>query len=169
MKAEKQDYIYGINPAFEIIRAKRRKVTCAYLNDSTGHHPRLTKLRQLLERRTIEIRQADKGKLQNICGSREHQNIVLLTSSYPYARFSDILKFPTLILLDNLQDPQNIGAIIRSAEVFGYPAVLLPRKGVPGIYPSTVKASLERLNTFLFASNTTPTSISVKQLRKDIR
>ena len=46
-----------------------------------------------------------------------------------------------MLLLDNLEDPHNVGAILRSAEVFGFTSVCLPKKGVPEIYPSVVKVS----------------------------
>ena len=46
-----------------------------------------------------------------------------------------------MLLLDNLEDPQNTGAVLRSAEIFGFQAVLLPIHGTPGVYPSVVKAA----------------------------
>lgn len=68
---------------------------------------------------------------------------MLECSPYPLVRFDD-LPWDTarrMVLLDNIEDPHNLGAILRSAEVFGFPAVLLPIKGTPGVYPSVVKAS----------------------------
>ena len=46
-----------------------------------------------------------------------------------------------MLLLDNIEDPHNVGAILRSAEVFGFTSVCLPKKGVPEVYPSVVKVS----------------------------
>jgi 23S rRNA (guanosine2251-2'-O)-methyltransferase len=48
---------------------------------------------------------------------------------------------PRLLLLDNVEDPHNVGAILRTAEIFGFNSVFLSRKGVPEIYPSVVKVS----------------------------
>ena len=76
-----------------------------------------------------------------LSGSRDHQGVVLKTSLYPYAEFVELLGMPRMLLLDNVEDPHNVGAILRSAEVFGFTSACLPKKGVPEVYPSVVKVS----------------------------
>jgi len=61
--------------------------------------------------------------------------------AYPYASRQQLLGRQRLLLPDNIEDPQNLGAILRSAEVFGFDGVFLPRRGVPAVLPSVVKAS----------------------------
>ena len=82
-----------------------------------------------------------KGRLLQIAGSRDQQGGVLKTALYPYAEFDKLLGIPRMLMLDNVEDPHNVGAILRSAEVFGFTSVCLPKKGVPEIYPSVVKVS----------------------------
>ncbi|AWT60989.1 MAG: Putative TrmH family tRNA/rRNA methyltransferase [Candidatus Moanabacter tarae] len=141
LKHHNSNFLYGLNPAFEALRANRRPIHRAYMADSKTRNPRLKKLRVLLDQKKIPIESAERGLLQQLCNQREHQSIVLETGPYPYVPLEKLLTQNNLILLDNIEDPQNVGAILRSAEAFGYSGILLPTKGVPPVLPSVVKAS----------------------------
>lgn len=136
-----EEYIYGVNPAWEVIRSRRRRVHKAYLPERIAVSGRMKKLAALAASRSIPLVHATKQQLFQLCGSTEHQGIVLATDPYPYEALESMINYPRLLLLDNVEDPQNVGAILRSAEVFGWEAVLLSAKGVPAVYPSVVKAS----------------------------
>ncbi len=135
------EYLYGINVVFEAIRAGRRKVHRAMLSKSSQNNPRLKKLAHLLEERSIPLSWEEKGRLIDLCDSRDHQGAMLETDPYPYCPFDVIMTHDRLVLLDNIEDPHNTGAILRTAEVLGYPAILLPSRGSPQIYPSVVRVS----------------------------
>ena len=141
MAKASREFIYGLNPAFEVLRAGKRRVFAAHINEGMQKNPRLKKLVGLLESKNVELEWTDKGRLMQLSGSRDHQGVVLKTSLYPYLEFEDLLDAERMLLLDNLEDPHNVGAILRSAEVFGFTSVCLPKKGVPEIYPSVVKVS----------------------------
>ena len=141
MAKASREFVYGLNPAFEVLRAGKRRVFAAHLNEGMRENSRVKKLVGLLERNEAEIEWADKGRLMQLSGSRDHQGVVLKTTLYPYAEFTDLLGVPRMLLLDNVEDPHNVGAILRSAEVFGFTSVCLPKKGVPEVYPSVVKVS----------------------------
>ena len=141
MSKPSREYIYGINPAFEVVRAGRRQVYEAYLNRSAAKQPRIRKLTEYLEKMKIPIVLADKGRLIDLSRSRDTQGVVLKTKPYPYQASDTLWGRPRLLLLDNVEDPHNVGAILRSAEGFGFNTVLLSLKGVPDIYPSVVKVS----------------------------
>ncbi len=136
-----REYVYGINPAFEVLREKRRTVYGAWLNQSARNKPRTQKLVKLLEQHEVPIEWVEKGRLIQLSKSTEHQGVVLKTSLYPYTPHVDLLEHSRLLLLDNIEDPHNVGAVLRSAEVFGFRGVCLPSKGVPEVYPSVVKVS----------------------------
>lgn len=140
-KSASVEFLYGLNPAFECLRAGRRKVLEAFLNEQTAQSSRLKTLRRLLEEREIPVSLTDKGRLHQLSGSGEHQNVVFKTSRYPYVSHTECLHAPRVLLLDNVEDPHNVGAILRSAEVFGFHHILLPTKGVPEVYPSVSKVS----------------------------
>ncbi len=135
------EYIYGINPAFEVLRAGRRAVRAAYLGPAGAHGARRRKLVELLNTAHVPVHAAEKRRLFDICRTTEHQGVVLETESYPYAAVQTLFGAARLLLIDNVEDPQNVGAILRSAEIFGWRDVLLANRGVPEIYPSVVKAA----------------------------
>jgi 23S rRNA (guanosine2251-2'-O)-methyltransferase len=139
-KASKE-YLYGLNPAFEALLAAKRTIYNAYITSATKNSSRLKKLIEMLEQRAIPVEYVDKERLRQLCKSHEHQGIVLRSSTYPYEKWEDLYDSKRLLLLDNVEDPHNVGAILRSAEIFGFNSIVLPAKGVPEIYPSVVKVS----------------------------
>lgn len=138
---DQSDIIYGINPAFEVLRAGRRPVRRAWLAAGAADSPRLRKLAEMLAAAGAPVERVNREVVARHCRSPEHQGVALETAPYPYAPLTDLLAARRLLLLDNVEDPQNVGAILRSAEVFGWSNVLLANKGVPEIYASVVKAS----------------------------
>lgn len=140
-KSASTEFLYGLNPAFECLRAKRRKVHEAYLNEASSNSSRLKTLRRLLDEAGIPVQLVHKGRLHQLSASTEHQNVALKVSRYPYVSHEECLTAQRILLLDNVEDPHNVGAILRSAEVLGFHHVLLPLKGVPEVYPSVSKVS----------------------------
>jgi len=141
MSKPSREFLYGLNPAFETLRAGRRTVYNAFLNVATSERGRLATLADKLSAAGVEIEYTDKGRLHQLCGSTEHQGIVLRVSTYPYTPKDELFNGRRLLLIDNVEDPHNVGAMLRSAEVFGFHDILLPVKGVPEVYPSVVKVS----------------------------
>jgi len=131
MSKPRHEYIYGLNPAFEVIRGGRRAVHGAWLNKAASGSSRIKKLAALLERKAIDIEWADKRRIFDFAQSKEHQGVVLRTSPYAYIPFDEVLGRPRLLLLDNVEDPHNTGALLRCADCFGFPSVLLPTRGTP--------------------------------------
>ena len=141
MAKRSREYIYGINPAFEVVRAGRRKVYGAYLNETAARQPRIRKLAQYLEKMEVPLEWVSKRRLNDLSGNRDHQGAVLKTGVYPYQESEALWGRPRILLLDNVEDPHNVGAILRTAEILGFGTIFLSRKGVPEIYPSVVKVS----------------------------
>ncbi|HMO49682.1 MAG TPA: 23S rRNA (guanosine(2251)-2'-O)-methyltransferase RlmB [Kiritimatiellia bacterium] len=141
MGKSRWEYIYGINPAFEVLRGGRREVYHAYLNEHAQDNPRLKKLARFLESRGVPVEWVSKQRVFELSESKDHQGVALKTEPYPYAAADTLYNRERLLLLDNTEDPHNTGAIIRCADVFGYHAILAPLKGVPEVYPSVVKVS----------------------------
>jgi 23S rRNA (guanosine2251-2'-O)-methyltransferase len=71
-----------------------------------------------------------------------------------------------ILLLDNVEDPHNVGAVLRSAEIFGFRSVLMPVKGVPEIYPSVIKVSAGA-SEHLKIVRESATNVYVKKLQED--
>lgn len=143
MATASKEFLYGLNPIFEALRAGRRSFQTAFMSDISARSGRQKILRERFEKERIPIEWCDKGRLHQLCGAKEHQGVVVRCSLYPYESHETLFASgaPRMVLLDNVEDPHNVGAIIRSAEVFGFDHVLLPIKGVPEVYPSVVKVS----------------------------
>jgi 23S rRNA (guanosine2251-2'-O)-methyltransferase len=136
-----KEYLYGINPAFEVVRAGKRRIYCVYIADTIRNAVRTLKLLELLKKAGVKAEFASKGRLFELCRTTEHQGVVVEAEAYPYVSFAELLEYDRILLLDNIEDPQNVGAILRSAESFGWGNVLLSSRGTAGVYPSVVKAS----------------------------
>jgi len=135
------EVLYGVHPVQEALRAGRRSCHQVWL-DERAPADRFDAIRTLAEERGINVRTSTKQRLFDLCGTRQHQGMVMEASTYPYAPLTDeIFTRPRLLLLDNIEDPRNGGAILRSAHLFGFTTLLLPMKGGAGIYPSVVKTS----------------------------
>lgn len=98
--------------------------------------------------RKIQIREADRRKLDELsCGAR-HQGIVAIAAERNYCSVDDILAYaeergekPLIVLLDGVEDPHNLGAIIRSAECSGAHGVIIPKRRAVGLTTTVAKAS----------------------------
>lgn len=145
------EYIYGINPAFELMRAGRRTIRRACVAEGARPAGRLRSLLDMLAEKQCPVEHVPKTRLFELCRSADHQGVVLETDPYPYASFAECIGHGRILLLDNVEDPQNVGAILRSAEVFGWRHVLLSRHGTAGIYPSVAKSSAGACEHLLIA------------------
>jgi len=135
------EYLYGLHPAQEALRAGRRRCLALYL-DTAGQADRLQPLRRAAETAGVPVRMVNKQELFNFCDSKQHQGVVLQVSPFPYSPLDEaIFERRRLLLLDNIEDPRNAGAILRSADVFGFSTVLMPMRGGTDLYPSVVKTS----------------------------
>ncbi|NCD33228.1 MAG: RNA methyltransferase [Spartobacteria bacterium] len=136
-----REYVFGINPLFEIVRGGRRRIYEGYLSKSSERNPRMKKLAEYLDRSEINWSWVEKGRVFDLAQNKDNQGAVLKVSPYPYVHMEDVFESKRVLLLDNVEDPHNVGAILRSAEIFGFKGVCTPIKGCPEIYPSVVKVS----------------------------
>ncbi|MFA6816041.1 MAG: RNA methyltransferase [Lentisphaeria bacterium] len=136
-------FLYGINPAFETIRAHRRSLVKLYLAKGGENNPRIKKLKTVADQHELKNEFVSRADLFDLCQTRENQGAVIEVGDFPYMPFAEMIQanVPRMILLDNIEDPHNVGAILRTAETLGWNYVLLPRRGVPLVLPSVVKAS----------------------------
>lgn len=94
-----------------------------------------------------------KERLDQMSGTGKHQGVIALAAAYEYAEVEDILKLaeekgepPFVILLDNIEDPHNLGAIIRTANLAGAHGVIIPKRRAVGLTATVAKASAGALN-----------------------
>ncbi len=135
------ELLYGINPVTEAILASRRRLHGIHVAQGTEGNPRMRKLVSEAKHRGIAVSWHSRAELGEASGTREHQGVVAECDPFPYTPFAEILGTPRMVLLDNIEDPRNVGAIMRTCEVLGWSSVLLPRKGGSLVTPAVAKTA----------------------------
>ena len=127
--------IYGRNPVREALRG-HRTVRRIWVTRHTAQEP-------WLSRAGVDVQSADSVEIEHRCGSPDHQGICAEVSAFRYADQAQLLEeAPGLIVvLDQIQDPQNLGAICRTAECAGAHGVVIPDRRSVEVTPAVCKAS----------------------------
>lgn len=128
--------IEGRNPLLEALRANRA-ISKIYLAKGSDQRE-LREIMALAKERGIPLQWVPRQKLEALASTKGHQGVVALASPVPYADLDEILarakeqgEDPFIIILDHLEDPHNLGAILRTAEAVGVHGVVIPkRRGV---------------------------------------
>jgi 23S rRNA (guanosine2251-2'-O)-methyltransferase len=107
-------------------------------------------IQKYCERSNIPVKQASAAQLEKLCRHEDHQGMIAMMPPFPYTELIQLerIKRPTelCVYLDGIQDPHNLGAIIRSADVLGINAVLIPESGQVGVTNLVVKSSAGAVN-----------------------
>jgi 23S rRNA (guanosine2251-2'-O)-methyltransferase len=140
--------IFGLSPVLEALRARRRAIHKILI--ATGAGPsRLNDLVEMARRAGIAIEKRDRRALDEMTGGSNHQGVVALVSSISqksaYVAAEDILdsmRDPSLVvLLDGVEDPHNLGAILRTCECAGVDGVFIPERRAAGLNETVAKTS----------------------------
>lgn len=139
--SEKEIWISGINPVREALRAADLASAELILARSD---PRGRELEELARSRGIRIGRGTRERLTELAGHGHHQGAALKIPEFPYARLEDILEKPLaerdpLVVLDSIQDPQNLGAILRSACFLGAKGVVIPKDRSARVTATVIK------------------------------
>lgn len=142
------DLLYGRNAVYETLRAGRRRCLRLWLASGAQETGTLADSIALANQNNIPIERVDRSVLDRQARHTNHQGVMLQASSYPYAELEDCLQLaaashelPLLLILDHLQDPQNMGTLLRTAEVVGVHGVILPGRRTATITPAVVNTS----------------------------
>jgi 23S rRNA (guanosine2251-2'-O)-methyltransferase len=127
--------VYGRNAVREALRGRRAAAVAWVLaTDSVAREPWLASRR---------VRIGTPEVLERACGSREHQGICAELGGYPYVSTGELLarETPLIVALDEVQDPQNLGAICRTAECAGATGVVICERRAAEVTPAVCRAS----------------------------
>lgn len=141
MGATLMDKIYGRKPVLETIDAGLN-IHKAYIMDQKT--PIVAKIVDKLTKNNVPIKYVDKNFFENV--DMNHQGVMIEVDSYKYADLSELENANRLILLDKIEDPHNLGAIIRSAESFGFDGVIIPEHRSAKVTPIVYKTSAGAIN-----------------------
>lgn len=143
--ADRSNMIIGRNPVTEALRAGRdiEKILIA-----PGQEGSIKKIIGMARDKGIVIVNSEKSALDRIAGATNHQGVIAYASAYAYKEVDDMLALakergedPFIIILDGLEDPHNLGAIMRSAEGAGAHGVIIPKRRSVGLTEVAAKAS----------------------------
>lgn len=136
------EWLYGRNAVNEALKAGRRRFRHMLLLANAGSDERLDAIQARARELGVTFERVDRETLDRAVPDVNHQGVVAFTSPYPYA-LADVLETTdgSMLALDHLVDPQNVGTLLRAAEAFGVRTVLLPRDRSAGITPAVVNSS----------------------------
>lgn len=145
-----REWIYGRNPVYEVIRAGKRHVFGLVAAEGGQEKGRLAEILSLCRKKNIPVRMTARQELERLPGLRDtnHQGVALEASEYSYHEMDEMLALaesrgeaPLILILDALQDPQNLGTLLRTAEAVGVHGVVMPLRRTATITPAVVAAS----------------------------
>lgn len=144
---EREDIVIGRNAVIEALRGERT-IETLYISNSKLEGSIKT-IVGLAKENKILIKEVDKRKLDSMCGGEVHQGVIAKVTPYKYSEVSDILDLaekrgedPFIVILDEVEDPHNLGSIVRTAELFGVHGIILPKRRSASVSTTVYKSSV---------------------------
>jgi 23S rRNA (guanosine2251-2'-O)-methyltransferase len=141
-----KEWITGRNPVIEVLQAKRRDVFRLLFAIGIEEREKVAEMRRLAQARKIPIEMVPREKLNKM--AENPQGVALEVSAYPYVDISDIQERAKersedlfVLVLDVIQNPQNLGTLLRTAEAAGVHGVIIPQHRSAEVTPAVVTAS----------------------------
>ena len=152
----KEQYIVGRNPVLEILKSEKEVEKIFIIRGQLKGS--INKILGIAGDRNIVIQQVDKNKLDQISEGNAHQGVAALVSAYSYSSIDEILDKakksqspPFVIILDGIEDPHNLGAIIRTAECGGVHGIIIPKRRSGHVTQTVYKSSAGAVEHMLIA------------------
>jgi 23S rRNA (guanosine2251-2'-O)-methyltransferase len=140
--------VFGINPVLEVLRARPQDVEGIFLGEGQLGATQAAEISARARQAHIRVQTVPRERLAALAEGGVHQGVVAEVKAFRYAELEDLLaqakasgRPPLLVALDGVQDPQNLGAIIRSAYALGAHGVVIPKDRAVGITAVVAKAS----------------------------
>lgn len=145
--AERGDWIYGRRPVLEVVKSDRRHLYEAVLPAEGRDAPDVAEIRSALLARGIPFKTLEREALDDLCDGGNHQGVAIRTGGFPYISLEQVVHAvkedanALVLFLDHIEDPQNVGSLLRTADAAGVTAVILPEDRAAGVSPGVVRAS----------------------------
>ncbi len=140
-----RERLYGRQPVREALRAGRRRFFSLTISKNLTKSPEVAEILSLAGKAGVPIDAVPRNRLEALAGSPHHQGVVLETSGYPYVPAGEVIDSASreslFLVLDHLQDPQNLGTLLRTSEAVGVSGVFVPDRRAASITPAVSKAS----------------------------
>jgi 23S rRNA (guanosine2251-2'-O)-methyltransferase len=140
------EWLYGRQAVREMLRARRRRVQRILLAKGSQRTGIVAEIMALAQGVRCPVGEGERPALDQVTAGANHQGVAAEVSAYPYAEMDAILAAagddaPLLLALDHVQDPQNLGTLLRTADAAGVHGVLLPERRAAGITATVSNAS----------------------------
>ena len=162
--------IEGRNAVIEAFRAGRT-IDKIFIQDGCQDGP-ITTIKREARKQDCMIKFVPRDRLDQMSGTGKHQGVIAYAAAYAYAEVEDILQNarekgepPFIFLLDNIEDPHNLGAIIRTANLAGAHGVIIPRNRAVGLTAAVARTSAGALN-YTPVARVTNLSRAIEDLKK---
>lgn len=166
-----ENKIEGRNAVLEALRAGK-PIDKLYVLDGCPDGPVRTIIREAKKGDTI-INYVKKERLDQLSETGHHQGVIAMAASYEYATVEDILEkarekgeAPFIFILDNIEDPHNLGAMIRTANLAGAHGVIIPKRRAVGLTPTVARTSAGAIN-YTPVAKVTNLKQTMEQLKKE--
>lgn len=145
-KEMREDLIEGRNAVIEALKSDR---TIEYILAATGNTiGSINKVFGIAREKGIVIKEVDRKKLDSMSVTGAHQGVIAVVTPYKYCEIEEIIQYaeekgekPFVLVLDEIEDPHNLGSIIRTAEICGVHGIIIPKRRNVGITPTVYKTS----------------------------
>ena len=136
---------FGVLPVLEILRASSRRVDRIVIADGV-REKRLQEIFDLARGHGIRVDRMQRDKLDKLTANANHQGVIAFTAAADYVDVDDILDAPNgsaalVVVLDGVEDPRNLGAVLRSVECAGADGVIIPERRAVGLTETVAKSS----------------------------
>ena len=167
----REEQIEGRNAVIEAYRAGKC-IDKIFILDGCQDGPVLTIKREAKKAGTL-VKYVEKERLDQLSETGKHQGVIAYTAAYDYAEVSDILRDardkgedPFIVILDNIEDPHNLGAIIRSAHQAGAHGIIIPKNRAVGLTATVARTSAGALN-YIPVAKVTNISKTIEKLKDE--
>ena len=164
--------LFGRHPVLELLRADSRRVEEIAIA-AQGRGPALQELLALAKSRDVRVSFRTRDQLTAMAGTPNHQGVVARVAGASYADLADLLAVPAsrgepafFLALDQIQDPRNLGAILRAAEVTGVHGVIVMKHRSVGLTPAAAKSAMGAVE-WVKVARVTNLAQSLEMLKKE--
>ena len=143
---EYSDQVEGRNAVLELLESDR-DINKIYISDGEKHGS-INKIIALAKQKKVIINEVSKAKLNQMAQTENNQGVIAIVPPFNYCEIEDIIELakskkekPFILILDGLEDPHNLGSIIRTAETAGVHGIIIPKRRAVGVNSTVAKVS----------------------------
>lgn len=144
---EREDIVIGRNAVIEALKGDRT-IEAIYVSNNKLEGS-INAIIGMAKEQGILIKEVDKRKIDNMCNGETHQGVIAKVTPFKYSEVSDIFELaeqkgesPFIVILDEVEDPHNLGSIARTAELFGVHGIIIPKRRSASVTATVYKSSV---------------------------